>query len=396
VVTHIGSDTYTYEAHIKPGSPIIDLSALAATNTGGLGWSYVSTSPATVTIDGTDPVTITGSTTTVRVVANASAQITLDNATINFGAFSADRKALSITGSGTTVVLTLKGGTTNTLTGRSQTTHGGGIALHVDTGATVQIEGTGKLLASVTSAGNHDYDGIGIGNSAAAPYGGNITIKSGAIEATGQRNGPAIGGGGTTSTYSGNIQILGGNVTAKGGPGANASIGIIGGNIYSGAVTIGGNAVVTVPSTGSLYCIGANTNAGSTLTINENALLLMTIATGGTYFKLQNGSVTLNQGIVKYGNNYHVFGTSPRLLNYALTVGTGQVMDFVGISPTGFTLSGTGVPNISLTTTNGAGQTLMVGNGGSLTNSGGTIHKRTGVINTESDGTYSGIGGTED
>ena len=128
-----------------------------------------------------------------------------------------------------------------------------GIQVHDTNALTIygQTEGTGKLIANVTVAGN-----AAIGGNyyvTAGISGGNITIHGGTIEAT-STNGAGIGGGyGSTGGSGGNITINGGTVTATGnqmGAGIGGSGGAgSGGN--GGNITINGGTVIATGGGGA-------------------------------------------------------------------------------------------------------------------------------------------------
>ena len=128
-----------------------------------------------------------------------------------------------------------------------------GIQVHDTNALTIygQTEGTGKLIANVTVAGN-----AAIGGNyyvTAGISGGNITIHGGTIEAT-STNGAGIGGGyGSTGGSGGNITINGGTVTATGnqmGAGIGGSGGAGSGG-YGGNITINGGTVIATGGGGA-------------------------------------------------------------------------------------------------------------------------------------------------
>ena len=128
-----------------------------------------------------------------------------------------------------------------------------GIQVHDTNALTIygQTEGTGKLIANVTVAGN-----AAIGGNyyvTAGISGGNITIHGGTIEAT-STNGAGIGGGyGSTGGSGGNITINGGTVTATGnqmGAGIGGSGGAGSGD-NGGNITINGGTVIATGGGGA-------------------------------------------------------------------------------------------------------------------------------------------------
>jgi len=114
-------------------------------------------------------------------------------------------------------------------------------------GKTLTIEGTGSLTAS----SNGRAAGIGSGNISC----GNIHIKSGTINATGEKACAGIGSGNNEDVTCGTITISGGNVTAIGGE-SSAAIGCgMGGNC--GNILIeGGTIVATAADSNRSTCIG--------------------------------------------------------------------------------------------------------------------------------------------
>ena len=110
--------------------------------------------------------------------------------------------------------------------------------IHVPTGKTLTIDGTGSLNASSNGTGS------GIGGGWAISY-GNIAIEGGTITATGGQYAAGIGGEG------GNITISGGTITAQGG-GTAAGIGS-GNDEDCGNIIISGG---TVTAYGGKYSAG--------------------------------------------------------------------------------------------------------------------------------------------
>ncbi len=152
--------------------------------------------------------------------------------------------------------------------------------IHVPTGKTLTIDGTGSLNASsngmgagigggqdiaygnivinsgnITATGGQNSAGIGCGYWATC---GAITINGGNITATGGENGAGIGSG--YESTCGNIEISGGTITATGG---DSSAGI--GSSYRGTC---GNIIIsggTITATGSgSYGGGAGIGSGRT------------------------------------------------------------------------------------------------------------------------------------
>jgi len=243
--------------------------------------------------------TITGTTTTTRIVVQTgvTANITLSGVDIRSAA------ASPILLQGTAAVnLTIVG--TNILSASSVPTAVGnyGAGIHVPSDAALTINGTasdtltvtagsgagigGSYLASttypitsnaagtitinggtVTAIGGGTYSGAGIGGSLGASA-GKITINGGAVTATGGGTYSAAGiGGGYMSDGSGEIIINGGTVTARGGGNsifANGA-GIGGGGAASASGYIGGNGGNITITDGTITAIGGTgTTGGST------------------------------------------------------------------------------------------------------------------------------------
>ena len=159
-----------------------------------------------------------------------------------------------------------------------------GIQVHDTNALTIygQTEGTGKLIANVTVAGN-----AAIGGNyyvTAGISGGNITIHGGTIEAT-STNGAGIGGGyGSTGGSGGNITINGGTVTATGnqmGAGIGGSGGAGSGD-NGGNITINGGTVIATGGGGA--CIGGgygNVSGGSGGNITITGGIIKATSTDG-------------------------------------------------------------------------------------------------------------------
>ena len=195
------------------------------------------------------------------------ATVTLDGVNINgSGTWTSGSYAgLNCIGNATIV---LADGTTNTVKGFYNYYPG----IHVPSGSTLTIQGTGTLNAS--SNGN----GAGIGAGKDIPC-GNITINGGTIAATGGSNAAGIGGGNATSC--GAISITGGTVEATGGMNAAG----IGGsnNALCGNLSItGGTITATGGSSGAGIGSGCRQSGSSscgTISISGGTVT----ATGGSY-----------------------------------------------------------------------------------------------------------------
>ncbi len=178
------------------------------------------------------------------------ATVTLYNVTIN-GTNSEDYQWAGISCEGDATII-LSG--TNTVKGFHRYYPG----IHVPTGKTLTIDGTGSL--NVSSNGN----GSGIGGGYAISY-GIIVIEGGTITATGGQYAPGIGGTG------GNITINGGTITARGG-GTAAGIGS-GNDGDCGHITISG---------GTVTAYGGKASAGIGGGANGSTCVGITITSGVT------------------------------------------------------------------------------------------------------------------
>ena len=162
----------------------------------------------------------------VQISIADGATVTLDDATINDGENSSSYKWAGITCLGDATII-LSG--TNTVKGFHENYPG----IHVPSGKTLTIQGSGSLTASSNGHGA----GIGGGRSIAC---GNIHIKGGTVTATGGYAAAGIGGG--SDATCGYITITSGvtSVTATKGETAPYSIGAGGNEGTCGTVTIGG------------------------------------------------------------------------------------------------------------------------------------------------------------
>jgi len=216
----------------------IDISSPAAS---GTGWAFASGVLTFNTTANSNTYTITGTTTTNRIVVptGVTTSITLSDASITNSTVS----PFQLNGTAN-VTLTLTG--TNTIS-CTYTLRQMGIrsGIYVPSGTSLTIGGTGSLQA----VGGYNNAGIGGGftGTIAGNAAGNITINSGNITASG--GGLSAGIGGASSGSAGTIIINGGTVTATSsetGPG----IGCVGDASVGGTVTITGG---TVTATGGTY-----------------------------------------------------------------------------------------------------------------------------------------------
>ena len=266
--TVLGQSPYTYQPSPAPGptpGTTLDLSTVTADTTVADGY------------------TITGTlANNVKISIAAGATVTLKNASINAeGTWtSGDYAGLNCLGDAT---ITLEAGTTNTVKGFKMTYPG----IHVPSGKTLTINGTGALTVSPnTSGAGMSATGAGIGGGVGLPC-GNIVIAGGTITASTANYAAAIGSGGNFSANNqtcGNISITGGTVTAtcsvQHGPGIGA-----GGYGSCGDISItGGTVTATGASTGTLGAgIGCGGYTSSTVgTITIASTVTKVTATAGT------------------------------------------------------------------------------------------------------------------
>ena len=207
----------------------------------------------------TDGMTLTGTlAVNVKVSIADGATVTLKNASINADGTwtSGDYAGLNCLGDAT---ITLEAGTTNTVKGFKMTYPG----IHVPSGKTLTINGTGALTVSPnTSGAGMSATGAGIGGGVGLPC-GNIVIAGGTITASTANHAAAIGSGGAgygSGQTCGNISITGGTVTAtcvaQYGAGIGAGI-----NGECGNISITGG---TVTASGSQSAGGAGIGCGGT------------------------------------------------------------------------------------------------------------------------------------
>lgn len=137
--------------------------------------------------------------------------------------------------------------------------------LAVPTGAAVTISAD-NYRGALNAVGGDSGAGIGGAYNGSSSTGGNITILSGTVEATGGFRAAGIGGYGTGTGKDEQIHISGGKVTATGGSDA---AGIGGGSGYSGTgengqIIIDGTAVVTATGNSDGAGIGGGSSGSGT------------------------------------------------------------------------------------------------------------------------------------
>ncbi|MBO6058446.1 MAG: hypothetical protein J6P64_09630 [Bacteroidales bacterium] len=182
------------------------------------------------------------------------ATVTLNNATINgVNNWSYQWAGLNCLGDAT---INLADGTTNTVKGFYENYPG----IHVPSGNTLTIQGTGTLNASSNGYGA----GIGGGNGISC---GNITIRGGTITATGGENAAGIGAGygNNNESVCGIITITSGTITATGGSyaaGIGSGVGGGGNSSSCGAISIASTVtrVTATKGSGAPNSIGAGSS----------------------------------------------------------------------------------------------------------------------------------------
>ncbi|GAB6395264.1 MAG: Ig-like domain-containing protein [Bacteroidales bacterium] len=251
----------------------------------GTGWTFADN---VVTITANGNYTVTGSSTTNRIVINKdiTATITLQNATIHSAVASPFALSSDDTG-GSRVILILEG--TNELVTTAEWPESPA-ALTVENNATIIIEGNGSLTAS----GGEFAAGIGGGIYSS---GGNITVTGGTITATGGEQAAGIGGG--MEGAGGNITVTGGTITATGGDGGAG----IGGGAYGagGNITVTGGTIIATGGSSAAGIGGGAYGAGGNITVTGGTVT----ATGGGYaagigggYEGDGGNISISNGII--------------------------------------------------------------------------------------------------
>ncbi len=264
--TVLGQSPYTYQPSPAPGptpGTTLDLSTVTADTTVADGYTITGTLANNVKISIADGATVT-----------------LKNASINADCTwtSGDYAGLNCLGDAT---ITLEAGTTNTVKGFKITYPG----IHVPSGKTLTINGSGALTVSPnTSGAGMSATGAGIGGGVGLPC-GNIVIAGGTITASTVNEAAAIGSGGNgydNNQTCGNISITGGTVTATCSTQHGTGIGA-GRHGSCGDISITGG---TVTATGASYgsCgagIGCGGSSSTVGTITIASTVTKVTATGG-------------------------------------------------------------------------------------------------------------------
>ena len=371
---------------------------IGSVSTDGTGYTYLD-NKVTIHANGTYHITGTTTTNSIRVYSGVTADITLNNVSIDVGgtntsAFDMKGATINLTLVGNnsltsggysagfeapeSSVLTIFGETTTTLTAQGGS-RGAGIGGGANyAGGSITING-----GNITATGGSDGAGIGGGSDRA---GGTITINGGEITATGGQNGAGIGGGYLSS--GGTTIISGGTVRATGG---TDGAGIGGGHntykdddyAHGGTITITGGNVTAAGNGRSAGIGGGRLGSSGTITIsggNVNATSGNTEGPAGIGGGNARGvtKITISDGTVSataqaYGAG--IGGASSQ---------SGGIIEISGGAVTARSYRGAGI---------GGGER---GEGGSITISGGTVDASSGLGGAGIGGGYYASGGTID
>lgn len=240
--------------------------------------------------------TITGSTTRYTVTVSGTQNITLSNCSVDVSS-TGDSSSNNITGDAAFCIADNNTGNVNvTLVGENTLLSGYKRAGLEKNGGNstgcLTISGTGKLIVT----GGKRAAGIGGGKEGLCS---NVTINSGTIIATGGSyyGGAAIGGG--MSAEGSNITITGGTVTANGGALAAGIGGGYGGN--GSNITISGGTVTATGRCGAGIGGGSYGGDGSDITITGGTVIATSSSEGAGIGGGDNGNglnITISGGIV--------------------------------------------------------------------------------------------------
>ncbi|GAB6395075.1 MAG: Ig-like domain-containing protein [Bacteroidales bacterium] len=358
----------------------------------GSGWT-VSGNVVTITANGN--YTVTGSSTTNRVVINknVTATVTLQNANIH----SADASPFMLSsdtiagGRGSQVTLILSG--SNELV----TTEILSAGLTVEDSAQITIEGAGSLLAQ--GGGKNPFGGAGIGGGGYKAAGA-IIIKSGTVTAIGGHASAGIGGGCRGGSGS-NFTITGGTITATSG---EYAAGIGGGSDGgSGNITVTGGMITATSRREGAGIGGGRRGNGESITVTGGTITATSESMGagiGGGALGKSGIITVTGGMINATGGGYAAGIGGGYLGNSgsITITGGMINAIGGVaaSATGggygtdggrITISG---GTIVATTLGGTGDPAAIGGGGM--GSAGTINIAGGTVYASS-GTGAGIGG---
>ena len=344
-------------------------------------------------------LTVSGSSTTDRIVVDGNANLTLDGVSITFNDGMAGSGDTTESNAGT-CALSLGANTTLNLTiaGENTLQSGAGQAgIFVPQGSTLTINGEGTL--NVT--GGRLAAGIGgdLWHNA-----GTISIENGIINATGGSDAAAIGGGhandGLNQQYGGftSISITGGTVNAE----TTGNAAAIGTGVWSkqaGTISIT-NSIVSATTNGTAgNCAavgrGYTSNDAQAITVSiTDSIVTATNARGNSISTGGSNDVTISNSIVSVSagsnsagsptlNGTLVISDTQTLIILAdnkLTLAEGAVLTNKGIIINYGTIDGSG--SIS---NNG-----MISNEGTITLNSGTVLNNKGIITNS--GTITGDG----
>ena len=191
-------------------------------------------SQGTLTISQNGSYTVTGTTSSNRIIVNSGVTATITLAGVSITAPEGE-PAIDVQGTANLTII-LQDSSGNTLVGGTGTGSHGAPGIHVPSSATLTIQGGGTL--NVTGGSSEaNIGGVGIGGNSTSVgvsssgeacgtviiLGGTVIITGGSTQA-GSFDGVGIGGGsqsgGGTGGAGGTVIILGGDVTVKGGSGA--------------------------------------------------------------------------------------------------------------------------------------------------------------------------------
>ena len=263
-------------------------------------------SQSTLTISQNGSYTVTGATSSNRIIVNSGVTATITLAGVSITAPD-EQPAIDVQDTAKLTII-LQNDTTNTLAGGASVVNPGAPCICVPSNAMLTIQGDGVLNVTGGSSSTCNA-GVGIGGNSAEGYdgaeacgtviilGGTVSVTGGST-GTGSYSGVGIGGGGqsgSTGGAGGTVIILGGDVTVKGGSGA-ADIGAGGG--WPGTSASDGAGIR--PSTDGTYTVYGDLELpcditipqGATVVIPENASL--TVPQGVTL--TNNGTVTIENG----------------------------------------------------------------------------------------------------
>lgn len=317
----ISESPYTYQPSPAPGptpGTTIDLSTVTADTTVANGFTITGTLANNVKISIADGATVT-----------------LKNASINAdGTWTSDNYAgLNCVGDAT---IMLEAGTTNTVKGFNKTYPG----IHVPSGKTLTINGTGALTVSPnTSGAGMSATGAGIGGGVGLAC-GNIVIAGGTITASTASSAAAIGSGGNSAGTQtcGNITITGGTVTATCTAQYGAGIGA-GINGECGDISITGGTVTATSSQfaaggAGIGCGGTQSTVG-TITIADT-VTKVTAVKGLNAQSIGKGydSGTCTCGTITIGGTVYAGGISASPYTYNPKLPTGGIDGLFSVSAT--------------------------------------------------------------